>query len=52
MIAAFGHQFGEYLLIIFAPLVLVAALPGIRKYRKERKERNEWLKDDITRHRE
>ncbi len=52
MVAAFGHRFGDYLVLIFLPLVLVWAIPGIRKYRNERKERDEWLKDDITRHRE
>ncbi len=50
MIVAASQRFDEYMVIIFAPLVLVFALPGILKYRKERKERNEWLKDDITRH--
>ncbi len=48
-----GSQlFSEYLVITFAPHVLLFALPGILKYRKQRKERNEWLKGDITRHRE
>jgi hypothetical protein len=52
MVVAYNNTIATEWFLILTPFVLVAALVAIRNYRKHKKQRDAWLKDDITRHRE
>jgi len=52
MVAVYSNRDATYWVLIITPFVLGALLVGFRNYRKHKKARDEWLKDDITRHRE
>jgi len=42
----------KYWFLILTPFFLGAVFVTFRNYRKHKKERDAWLKGDITRHRE
>lgn len=52
MVVAYDNTLATYWLLILTPFILGAVLVAIRNYRKHKKERDAWLKGDITRHRE
>jgi hypothetical protein len=52
MVAAYSQQLAEYWFLILTPFVLLAVLAGLRNYRKHKKERDDWLKDSITRNKD